>query len=145
MVEINLVGGNVNNRKKNIWKDNSLIETTGIVVDDVAYDTGIFLDRDYDVRSHDGVSITIENVGANSIDYILLGATKDFTMNELDSGLVDADFTETLQAEGAVATGVTDTPFTLVRTTPVITAIRLRAKETVGGSPGTVRADIRAF
>ncbi len=145
MVEINLVGDDVNNRKRLIWKDTSIFATTGIVVDDVAYDTGVFLDRDYDVRSHAGVSISIENVGANSIDYTILGATKDFTMNDLDTGLADADFTETLVAETAIGAAATSAEFKLVRDTPSITAIRIRAKETSGTNPGTARGDVKAF
>ncbi len=145
MVEINLVGDDVNNRKRTIWKDTSTFVGAGIVVDDVAYDTGGFLDRDYDVRSHAGVSVSIENVGANSIDYTILGATKDFVMNDLDTGLADADFTETLVAEAARAAAATGAEFKLVRDIPSITAIRIRAKETVGGSSGTARGDVKAF
>jgi len=53
-----------------------------------------------------------------------------------------------LAVSGATLTGGVDgagAPFTLERLTPSITAIRIRAKETAGGSPGTVRADIKAL
>lgn len=233
------------------------INTTGVVVDNGAYDLGTFLDRDYDVRLFEGVSILLQNIGANSIDYTILGATKDFDV--LDNDLNDSDFTEELVAEVAIAAAVkangtvtlasvtagdtvtinglvytavagaktnntefsidgSDTvdaadladsitndtrlgtdvsidqtatnaaaivtitaaetgpdgngiglassngarlavsganlaggvdgagaPFTLERKTPSITAIKIRAKETAGGSPGTVRADVKGL
>ena len=232
------------------------INSTGVVVDNVAYDLGTFLDRDYDVRLFEGVSVQLQNIGLNSIDYKILGATKDFSV--LDTDLVDSDFTEELVAEtalgeavkangtvtiagvlagdtvtingivytavagaksgntefsidgtdtvsatdladsitndtrvgtesldqdaigaaavvtisakllgpagdtitlassdggrlavsGATLTGGADgaaAPFSLERKTPEITAVRIRAKETVGGSPGIIRADVRGL
>jgi len=145
MVEIDLIGDNVNNKKRFIWKDKSGIDVAGIVVDNDTYDTGTHLDRDYDVRSHDGVSILIENQGANSIDYTILGATKDFAMNAMDATLVDADFAEVLVAEAALAATTRAVPFDLERVTPSITAIRIRVKETTAAMPGNLRADIKAF
>jgi hypothetical protein len=258
MVEINLVGDKNNNTGKFVFKDNSVFAGAGIAVDDDAYDVGGFADRDYDVRGHNGVSISTQNIGANSVDVLILGSTKDFTFNQLDAGLNDGDFTEELVAEAAVAAavkasqtltcvsavatntvtvngliytavngvktdntefsvdtgdnetaadladsinndvrvGVTSSvaytavaatnvvtvtadnygaggnivdtsttggtitagnttllggvdgasaPYTLVRDTPNITAIRIRAKETADGSPGTLRGDVKAF
>lgn len=259
MVEINLVGDKDNNRNRFIWKDISVFKGVGIPVDNANYDLGGFLDRDHDVRSHEGVSILLQNIGANSIDFLILGATKDFAQNKLDTGLNDGDFTEELVAETALGIAIksngtitcagvlagdtvtidgklftavaglksdstefsidtgnnetaldladsiaTDTrpgtttslgitatsaaavvtvtattfgaggdvidlasstgvrlavsgatlasgadgasaPYTLERTTPNITAIRIRAKESVGGSPGQLRGDVKAF
>lgn len=122
------------------------IDGTGIVVDDAAYDTGGFLDRDYDVRIYKNLSMQIKNIGANSIDITILGTTKDFT--DLDADLVDADFTETELAEEAVAVNAVSTIYNLNRQPdgkPAITAVRLRAKETVAVNPGTVRANIKAL
>ena len=122
------------------------IDGTGIAVDNVAYDTGAFLDRDYDVRLFKNISMQIKNIGANSIDITILGTTRDFTV--LDTDLVDADFTETELTEEAVAVNAVSTLYNLNRQPegkPAITAVRLRAKETLGGSPGTVRANIKAL
>ena len=122
------------------------IDGTGVVVDDVAYDTGGFLDRDYDVRLFKNLNMQIKNIGANSIDIRILSTTKDYTI--LDTDLVDADFTETELAEVAVAVNAVSAIMNLDRTPsgkPAITAVRLQAKETVAASPGTVRANIKAL
>jgi len=258
LVEQDLTGDNDNNRNRFIWKDKTGFALAGVVVDDVAYDKGTFIDRDYDIRSHDGFSAVLQNIGANSIDYKILGSTKDFVINKIDTGLNDGDFTEELVAETALvaavksngtvtcaavvaadtvtvnglvytavagvkadntefsidtgnnetatdladsitndtrvgtesldqdavsaaavvtisaklfgaagntitlvsSTGVrlavsgatlasgvdgTSAPYELKRDTPNITAVKIRAKETVDGSPGTLRGDIRAF
>lgn len=122
------------------------IDGSGIVVDDPAYDTGTFLDRDYDVRLFKNLSMQIKNIGANSIDITILGTTKDYTI--MNDDLVDADFTEIeLVEETVVATGVS-TIYNLNRQPegkPAITAVRLRAKESAGTFPGTVRANIKAL
>ena len=144
MVEQNLLGSDKTKKGKFIFKDDG-IAATAIVVDDAAYDTGVFIDRDYDVQGMDAVSILIENTGANSIDYTILGATKYFVKDGLDAALVDADFDQVLVAEVALAATTRAAPFNKVLDTPDITAIRIRAKETVGGSPGAVRADIKAI
>lgn len=123
--------------------ENDNIHTTGVVVDDAAYDTGGFLDRDYDVRLLKNLNAQIKNIGANSIDIIILGTTRHF---DALSDLADGDFTETELTEEAVAASAYSTIYNLNRTPsgkPAITAVRLRAKETVGGSSGTVRADIK--
>ncbi len=219
------------------------IKSTGVVVDNAAYDTGIFKDRDYDVRQFKGFFIALENIGANSVDFTIRSTTKDFTI--MDSDITDDDFdkeevAETAIVAGTPATGSVDltagasgsvdtikvngidimsasvpfntslaqtaidvaanitantsnpnytasaaaglititavnneastdtvvststtittvdvnmsggasgksTPFVLERKTPEITVIRLRAKETSGGSPGTIRADVRGL
>lgn len=122
------------------------IDTTGVVVDDAAYDTGLFLDRDYDVRLFKNLSMQIKNIGGASIDITILGTTKDFSV--LDTDLVDADFTETELAEEAVVANAVSTIYNLNREPagkPAITAVRLRAKETVALNPGTVRANIKAL
>ncbi len=144
MVEQNLVSSKYGDKNRLIWRDQTGFEVAGVVVDDVTYDTGIFIDRDYDVRSLDAVSIALENIGANSVDYTILGATKDFAAEAMDAGLADADFSEILVAEAAIVATAKDT-FKLVRDSPEITAIRIRAKETVGGSSGTLRGDVRGF
>ncbi len=145
MVEINMVGNTNNNKRKQLFKDDTTFDSVGIVIDDSTYDTGTGLDRDYDIRGHDGVSVLLSNSGANSIDVTILGATKDFPMNGIDATLVDADFTETLLAEEAVAASASATSYKLVRDTPEITAIRVRAKETAGGSPGVLKGNVKAF
>jgi len=122
------------------------IDGTGIAVDDPVYDTGGFLDRDYDVRIYKNLSMQIKNIGANSIDITILATTKDFSV--LDTDLVDADFTETELAEEAVAAAAVSTIYNLNRQPegkPAITAVRLRAKETVALASGTVRANIKAL
>jgi len=61
---------------------------------------------------------------------------------------VDADFTETGLAEEAVAVNASSTLYNLNREPagkPAVTAVRLRAKETVAASPGTVRANIKGL
>lgn len=144
MVEQNLLGSNKTKNGKFIFKDDA-IAVTPVVVDDPVYDTGLFIDRDYDIRGYSGLAILIENTGANSIDYTILGATKYFEKDKLDTTLVDADFVEIVVAEVPLAATTRASPFTLVLDTPKLTAIRLRAKETVAASPGAVRADILAF
>ena len=56
MVFQNLFGHNDNKEKKFIYVDDAL-NSVAVVVDDVAYDTGSFLDRVYDVRGMAGASI----------------------------------------------------------------------------------------
>ena len=122
------------------------IDGTGIVVDDPVYDTGGFLDRDYDVRTFKNLSMQIKNIGANSIDITILGTTKDYSVMNTD--LADVDFTETELAEEIVAAAAVSTIYNLDRTPPgkpAITAVRLRAKETVATNSGTVRANIKAL
>lgn len=125
---------------------NDNIDTTGVTVDDAVYDTGAFLDRDYDVRLFKNLSMQIKNTGANSIDITVLGTTKDF--GDLDTDLVDGDFTETELVEEAVVAGAVSTIYNLDRTPsgkPAITAVRLRAKEAVAANPGEVTAAIKAL
>ncbi len=144
MVEQNLLGSNKTKKGKFIFKDDG-IAATAVVVDEDTYDLGGFIDRDYDVQGMDAVSILIENTGANSIDYTILGATKYFDKDGLDAALVDADFDQVLVAEAALATLTRAAPFNLVLDTPNITAIRIRAKEALAANPGAVRADIKAI
>jgi len=144
MVEQQLLGSKQTRIGKFIFKDDG-IATTPIVVDDAAYDTGLFLDRDYDIRGYSGLAILIENTGANSIDYRIFAATKYFEKDALDTTLVDADFIEVVVAEVALAATTRASAFTKVLDTPSWTAIRLQAKETVATNPGAVRADILAF
>lgn len=93
-----------------LWYEDivDLISTTGVVVDDVAYDTGTFLDRDYDVRPYKSVSIALQNIGANSVDFKILSTTKDWPAT-LDAGLTDDDFDKEEVAETAIAAGVSAT------------------------------------
>lgn len=140
-----MVGDNGNNTQRLVFKDDTTFESVGIVIDDDVYDTGTGLDRDYDVRGHSGVSIHLKNTGANAIDVTILGATKDFTMNDIDGDLVDADFDEILLAEEEVAAGAYATTYSLVRDTPLITAIRVRVKEALAANPGVLKGTVRAF
>jgi len=140
----NLFGHNDNKEKKFIYVDDSL-NSVAVVVDDVAYDTGLFLDRDYDVRGMAGASIQLENTGANSIDIEILGSTKWFDKDALDTSLVDADFDEVLVAEAALGAATKKALYTVDLTNADITAIRIRAKETVGGSPGAILGEVKAY
>jgi len=97
-----------------LWYEDivDLISTTGVAVDNAAYDTGTFLDRDFDVRPFKSVSIALQNIGANSVDFKILSTTKDWPAT-LDAGLTDDDFdkeevAETAIAAGASATGTVD-------------------------------------
>lgn len=126
------------------------VQDTGVVVDDAAYDTGTFKDRDYDVRGYSGLSIALENLGANGFTYTILSTEKDFaeispdTPNKLDD-LVIGDFDTVEVASTAVAGGVgtKSETFELLRITPKTTAVKLRVKETVAASSTTVRVDTR--
>ncbi len=117
------------------------IHSTGVVVDDVLYDTSVFIDRDYNMKDKTKFFLRLENDGANSVDYTILSTKKE--VEDL-SKLVDADFETEEVAETAIVATAFSADFTMVKTVPDVTAIRLRAKETVGGSPGKIRADIRA-
>lgn len=77
------------------------IHTTGVVVDSGNYDNGTFLDRDYDVRKYKSIAFSLENIGANSVDYEILSTTKNFAV--LDSDLVDDDFDKEEKALTAIA------------------------------------------
>ncbi len=125
---------------------NDSIDGAGVTVDNVNYNTGGFLDRDYDVRLLRNLSIQVKNPGANSIDITILETTKDHLGT--DASLIDADFTETGLAEVAVGAAGISAIYNLNREPGgklAVTAVRLRAKETVGGSPGTVAANIKGF
>ena len=80
------------------------VKTTGIVVDDAAYDTGTFKDRDYDVRAFQNFLIALENIGANEVKYKILSSTKDFSV--LDTDLSDDDFDKEEKAETTIPAGV---------------------------------------
>ena len=150
MVEKKLTSKSIslNNRAENqvYFEDkNDGIDGTGVVVDEDAYDTGGFLDRDYDVRLFKNLSMQIKNIGANTIDITILGTTLDF---DTLADLADGDFTEVELAEVAVATTAISAIYNLDRTPsgkPSITAVRLRAKEAVAANPGTVRASIKGI
>ncbi len=145
MVEINMLASDVNNTKKLVWKDDTTFDSVGIVVEDATFDTGPSLDRDYDVRGFDGISVLLSNSGANAIDVVILGATKDFAMNAMDATLVDADFTEVLLTEEEVAAAASATALDLLRPTPKITAVRIRVKEAVAANPGNLKGNVKAF
>jgi len=125
------------------WEDTqNSISTTGVVVDEDTYNTGTFLDRGFDVRTFKELSAELENIGANSILVTILGTTKDF--DDFDTDLVVADFDLVLSAEETIAAAAKmSTAFEKVKTTPLITAIIIRAKEALAANPGTVRADIK--
>ena len=79
------------------------IDVAGINVDDDNYDNGSFIDRDYDVRFLNKISILLENLGPNDVDYTILSTTKDFDV--LDTDLQTDDFTEVEKAETAIVAG----------------------------------------
>ena len=117
------------------------IDGAGVVVDDGAYNAGTFKDREYDVRGFKSFSIDVENIGANSVDAIVEASTKDFS--DIAADLDDADYNVELKAEIAVTATSRVALIDETWTTPRFTAVRLRCKETVGGSPGTIRGDIK--
>lgn len=119
------------------------IHTTGVAVDDDAYNTGTFKDRDYDLRQYDGFMIKLENLGANPVDYTILSTTKDF--ENLDIDLVDADFSETEIATTPIATTVKSATYSHIRVVAELTAVKLRCKRTTAGLSSTIRADIRGL
>ncbi len=82
-------------------------DTTGIVVDDDSYDTGTFLDRDYDVRLDKAISILLENLGANDVKYTILSTTEDYDV--MNDDLEDNDFTEVEKAEATITAGASAT------------------------------------
>ena len=136
MVEVVMSGNS-----KDIFSDRqNSIHSIGVVVDDAAYDTGVFIDRDYNMKDKTKFFLRLENIGANSIDYTIRSTKKE--VEDLGK-LVDADYETEEVAATAIAAAAFSANFTIVKTVPDVTAIRLRAKETVGGSPGTIRADIR--
>ncbi len=141
MAEKRLVGVSKTLRNNYLWSDTKdNFDSAGVAVDDGVYDTGGFEDRDYDVRGLSHISIDLENTGANSIDYTLLGATKPFTKI---SELVDADYHLAEVAETALA-GTTRVAIYDETLTSRITALRLRAKETTPTSDSTLRGDVNA-
>lgn len=108
MVEIIPKQKNISNSNRGgtlpYWEDETGgFDVAGIDVDDDSYDTGAFLDRDYDVRFFKGISILLENLGPNDVLYTILSTTKDF--DNLDEDLNDDDFTEVEKAETAIVAG----------------------------------------
>jgi len=119
------------------------INSSGIAVDNVSYDAGTFLDRDYDIRSLKAFSMMVHNIdGANGLTYTIQTATKTFANPD---DLADADFTsDGSHTDVPLAAGAKSVIYKLNRDTdPSITAVRLRAKETVGAATSLLRADIR--
>lgn len=80
------------------------IHTVGVVVDNGNYDNGTFLDRIYDVRKYKSVAFSLENIGANSVDYEILSTTKNFV--SIDADLVDDDFDKEEKALTAIPSRV---------------------------------------
>ncbi len=106
MVEKNLKQVATANRTIYVDEDDS-VHSTGVAVDHEAYGNGTFVDRDYDTRFAKSFAATLRNIGANSVDYKILAATKNF--NQIDADLTDGDFTEELVAEAAIAIAVKPT------------------------------------
>ena len=143
MVEKNLE--RENGIENSVHDTDDLIHTTGIIVDNVAYDTGVFLDRDYDVRMLRSFMMLIENKdGANGLDYTIQEATKTF--NNPDD-LDDTDFVNvTAHTDVTLAAGVKGVVYVIDKDVrPDVTAVRLRAKETIDGNASLLRADIRGL
>lgn len=110
-----------------------VLETGGIIVDEAAYADAD--DRVYDVRGIKDVYFTITNQdGANSLTWLLQETHTEIGSNRDTTGAVWAD----IDAEAALAFGVTASK---VYTKPDvgITAIRLRTRETAGGSPASYK------
>jgi len=113
-----------------VYHDKAIADTA-LVVDNAAYSAAF--DRIYDVKGLKDWWFQFENTGANSIDMLVEKSHKEFTDI---STLVDADFvTET--AEAAIASSALSVANAKALVTPEITALRIRFKETAGGSPGT--------
>ncbi len=100
MVEKNLTPHSVVGGKQLLVDETDSINSTGVAVDNGNYGNGTFKDRDYDIRGAKAVSILLKNIGANSIDYTILGATKNF--NDPDTELDYEDYGEVLKAETAI-------------------------------------------
>ena len=134
---------NTEDRLRISYERNDNIHTTGVVVDNVAYDTGTFIDRDYDVKQYGGFIIKLENIGPQSVDYTILSTTKDFVT--MDTDLADADFSETEVATTLIVAAAKSNTFTRVRVGPDVMAIRLRCKLTGATADSLIRADIRGL
>jgi len=118
-----------------IYHDKGLADTA-LTVDNAAFAAA--QDRLYDVKGLEEIWAQFKNTGANSIDMLIQKSHKEFTDI---ADLVDADFA-TEVAEAAIAAAAKSTAFTKVQLTPEITALRFRFKETAGGSPGAVTAEM---
>jgi len=110
-----------------------VLEAGGIIVTEVTFFDNI--DRVYDIRGIKDVYLSITNQdGANSLTWVLQ-ETHDVIPTNRD--MTGAAWTD-VDAEAALAFGVTAEK---VYTKPDvgITALRLRARETVGGSDSTYK------
>lgn len=105
MVEITPVAKKITPTSATVYFEDKTgnFDTTGIDVDDDSYDTGSFIDRDYDIRNARSVSIALENLGPNSVDYTIVATTRDF--DDLDTDIEDDDYTEVIKANTAIAAG----------------------------------------
>jgi len=112
------------------------IADTALVVDNAAY--GAAFDRIYDVKGLKEWFFSFLNDGANSIDMLVEKSHKEFTDI---STLVDADFLQET-AEAAIASSARSVANAKSLVTPEITALRIRFKETAGGSPGSAQGEM---
>jgi len=109
------------------------IETGGIIVTEVTFFDNI--DRVYDIRGIKNVYLSITNQdGANSLTWVLQETHAVIPDSRDMTGVAWDD----VDAEAALAAGITAEK---VYTKPDvgITALRLRARETVGGSDSTYK------
>ena len=108
-----------------------VIEAGGILVNDAAFQ--VVSDRIYDVRGLTNIYIELENEGApaNGITYVIQQATRNYPLQTPP----DADFVD-IDAEAGLASGakITKNIFRNSVDSNLITAIRIRVKETIGAA-----------
>jgi len=120
------------NSRKSTYQD-TLLQTGGIAVDQDAYTSG--LDRIYDVKGLQNMHIEIENTGANSLDFRIELAKKEFSDI---STLVDADFGSVLIPDTAVG-AASKTSNNIVEISPESTALRIRVRRTSAGQDAELK------
>jgi hypothetical protein len=121
---------------------NDNFDTTGVAVDDDAYDTGTFVDRDYEVRGFLDMAIVLVNIGLNGITYTVQEARKDF--DSIDTDLVDADFTNVVgHTDVNIPASSESASYILIRLSADVTAVRLRARRTLAGQSSTLQGFIK--
>lgn len=136
MTEIQLVP-----KQKGAFSGNSVyhdkaIADAALVVDNATYDAAH--DRLYDIKGLEEIWARFKNTGANTIDMTIEKSHKEFT--DITT-LVDADFEDEV-AEAPIVAAAKSVVFTKTQLTPEITAIRIRFKEAVGGSPGAALGEM---
>ncbi len=142
MVYKKMTGNSENNANRVIYTDlNDEFNTTGVVVDNVAYDTGKFLDRDYDIRGFLAFGIDLKNIGTTDVVYTILTTNRQF---EDFGDLKDADFDKVEVSDTDLESGDDGESFNLLGLYPLVTAIRLQIKLKSAGDSSKIRGIVRA-